>query len=253
MDVLKHTKLLMASIRAAQGRIGTILLSTLALSMGESVAQSDGVPVRDRTRLFQKTVQNWKAIRHKNIVMQQREYTCGAAVLATMIRYYWKEDVSEYMLLQDLDEMMSQEDIADRLVNGLTITDLRQLAVKNGFLATIGRLSFKQLTESKIPLIVALKTNEYMHFVIFRGFDNPWVYLADPARGNIRVPAAQFTQEWQKNTVLVVIKKGGQPDPSSPLHADDREFLVGDTSWQHIRALPSKAFFNPGVPLNSAR
>ena len=138
-------------------------------------------------------------------------------------------------------------------MNGLTITDLRQLAVKNGFLATIGRLSFKQLTESKIPLIVALETNAYMHFVIFRGFDDQWVYLADPARGNIRVPAVQFTQEWQKNTALVVIKKGGRPDPSSPLHADDRELLVGDTSWQYIRALPSKAFFNPGVPLNSAR
>ncbi len=253
MDVLKHTKSLTASIRAAEGRIGALLLSTLVLSMGESIAQSDGAPVRDRARLFQKTVQNWKSIQHKNIVMQRREYTCGAAVLATMIRYYWKENISEHKLLRDLDEMLSQEDIADRLVNGLTITDLRQLAVRNGFLATIGRLSFKQLTESKIPLIVAIKTNEYMHFVIFREFDGQWVYLADPARGNIRIPAAQFTQEWQKNTVLVVIKKGGQPDPSSPLHVDDRELLVGDTSWQYIRALPSKAFFNPGVPLNSAR
>ena len=258
MDVLKYTRLLTAPIKVTGNTPGVILLLCLVTFPGyESIAQSDNAPIRtplrDRDRSFQRTVKNWKAIRNQNIVMQQRDYTCGAAVLATMMRYYWKENVTEQKLLVQLVKMLSQNEIKDRLINGLTIVDLRKLAVENGFLATIGRLSFKELTESKIPLIVAITHNDRKHFVIFRGFDGQWVYLADPSRGNIRVPPSQFVEEWQKHTILVVIKRSGQPDPASPLHTQERDLSVSETSWQFIRALPSKTFFNPGVPLNSAR
>jgi predicted double-glycine peptidase len=207
----------------------------------QASAQYDRAPVRDGSRFFQKPVQNWMARRNRNILMQQQDFSCGAAILGTMLRYYWNDPVSEEMLIKDLREMLPQGELVDRVENGLAMTDLRRLAVRQGYLSTIGRVNFEQLTKSKIPLIVGIVTNGYDHFVLFRGFDGEWVYLADPSRGNIRVPSWQFVREWQENTVLVVIKKGGKPRPQSPLHVRQEERGVGGTNWQLIRNQPTGA------------
>jgi len=124
----------------------------------------------------------------------------------------------------------------------------RTLAVFHGQWRTIGQLSFRKLSESKVPLIVGIVANGYNHFVIFRGFDGEWVYLADPSRGNIRVPSWQFVCEWQKNTVLVVAKKGERPRTWSPLHVTGREMAVEEPSWQYIRTFPSRVIPHPSAP-----
>ena len=77
-----------------------------------------------------------------------------------------------------------------------------------GYQSTIGRLEFDKLKESKIPLIVGIVVDGFDHFVVFRGTDGRNVYLADPAHGNLRVPAAEFVKQWQKNMALVVVKPG---------------------------------------------
>ncbi|MCH2203903.1 MAG: cysteine peptidase family C39 domain-containing protein [Fuerstiella sp.] len=219
-----------------------IVVLLLAGWCSQALAQYERAPVRDGSRFFQKPVQNWMERRNSNILMQQRDFSCGAAILGTMMRYYWDDPaVSEEMLIRDLRKMLPEEELFDRVENGLAITDLRRLAVRQGYLSTIGRVSFHQLAKSKIPLIVGIVTNGYDHFVLFRGFDGEWVYLADPSRGNIRVPSWQFVREWQENTVLVVIKKGGKPRPQSPLHLRQEERDVGGTNWQLIRNLPTGA------------
>ncbi|MCH2212564.1 MAG: cysteine peptidase family C39 domain-containing protein [Fuerstiella sp.] len=219
----------------------SIVVLLLTVLCRPTLAQYDGAPVRDGNRSFQKPVQNWIERRNRNILMQQRDFSCGAAILGTMMRYYWEDRVTEEILIEDLRQMLPQEELFERVENGLAITDLRRLAVRRGYLSTIGRVSFDQLTKSKIPLIVGIVTNGYDHFVLFRGFDGEWVYLADPSRGNIRVPSWQFVREWQENAVLIVIKKGGKPQLDSPLHVRDEERGVGRTNLQLIRNLPTGA------------
>ena len=72
----------------------------------------------------------------------------------------------------------------------------------------MGKLQFAKLAEAKVPLIVGLTIEEYDHFVVYRGTDNRWVYLADPIRGNIRVSIPVFLDQWQQNAVLAVHKPG---------------------------------------------
>lgn len=89
-------------------------------------------------------------------------------------------------------------------------------------------------------MIVGIITEGYDHFVIFRGFNGESVYLADPSRGNIRVPAQQFICEWQQNTVLAVVRKGAEPRNWSPLHVRRDEQVIGATNWQVIRTTPTR-------------
>ncbi len=231
-------------------RLRTIALTLIAFTFWTGIAteisaQKQGAPVRDANLTFQRPVSTWKSMRQKNIVMQKRDFSCGAAVLATIMQFYWNDTITEEVLIRDMEKMLTPEEIKERIKIGLAMTDLRKLAVRNGYLSTIGRLSFQKLTKTKIPLIVGIVHNGYDHFVIYRGFDGEWVYLADPARGNIRIPVSVFVKEWQKNMVLIVAKKGSKPRKSSPLDVTYQEKAVGQTNFQMIKTLPSNVIHKP--------
>lgn len=200
----------------------------------------DRAPIRDSKHRFQGRIRSWREILQQNIVMQKRDFSCGAAALATIIRYYWGEPVGEEVFLRDLAKMLSPEEIAEREKNGLTLTDLKNLAVRHGYQAALGRVSFEELTKSKIPLLVGIIHNEFDHFVVYRGWDGYYVYLADPTRGNIRVPAWRFVEEWQKNAILLVVKPGGKPH-ASPLAVTAAEMYRGEMNRQVIRTFPTHA------------
>ncbi len=96
-------------------------------------------------------------------------------------------------------------------------------------------MSFEQLSQSKIPLVVPLKLKGFDHFVVYRGVFNGRVYVADPVRGNVRPTIPEFCGQWQKNAILVVIKKGEQPREWSPLSVRVNEVKLGETTEQWLR------------------
>ena len=123
----------------------------------------------------------------------------------------------------------------ERIEKGLSLTDLRKLAVRVGYKSTIGKLTFDKLKNSKIPLIVGIVVNEFDHFVVYRGTDGFYVYLADPARGNVRTPIPQFLDQWQKNAVLVVVKPNVDPKKFSPLNVQPEEKFLGEINRLYVR------------------
>ena len=225
--------------------IGAIIVAT-TLSLGASAPlyAQGGAPIRDPQHRFEKPVYSWQARKTRNIVMQKQDYSCGAAALATVARYYWGDPVGEHYFLSTIVGMLSVQQLEDRVENGLTMTDLRLAAVKLGYVASIGRLSYQELTESKVPLVVGITVRDYDHFVVYRGSDGYYVYLADPIRGNIRLPAWEFVQQWQQNAVLVVAKPGQGVREHSPLTVMHNETLQGETNRNFVRrnALPAPQF-----------
>jgi len=215
--------------------IGPLLSAPVETWAGEN-KRIARVPVRDRDRRTQVYLKSWMDIRTQNIVMQQRDYSCGAAALATLIKYHWGGNVTETQLLLETGRMLSLEELKDRIQRGLSLTDLRRLAVRVDYLSTIGRLSFEKLRESKIPLIVGIVVNGYDHFVVVRGVDEQYVYLADPARGHVRTPIPDFVKQWQKNLVLVVVKKGVDAKSIvSPLTLHLDEKFLGELNRYYAR------------------
>jgi len=193
-------------------------------------------PVRNQAHQFQAFSRNYIEIRNQNIVMQRRDYSCGAACLATICRYYWGDNVTEDMVLVALDDILTPEEIKDRIEKGLAMSDLRRAAVKLGYSAIVGKISFYKLQDAKVPVIVGISPQGHDHFVVYRGFDGQWVYVADPIRGNIRIPAKQFIDEWQENAVLAIHKPGEKVKEISPLSLRWEDVVRGETSLQWIRS-----------------
>jgi predicted double-glycine peptidase len=196
---------------------------------------SPGAPIRDQEHSFHRHVTSWTKLREQHVVMQQKDYSCGAASLATLLRYHWDDDITELELLQEVVKMLTVAEMKERIKNGLSLTDLRRLATRVGYNASIGELTFEKLSESKVPLVVGIVVNDFDHFVVYRGTDMKFVYLADPARGNLRVPVNEFVKQWQKNMVLVVVPRSGNLERSSPLLVRGDEMMLGESNRQYLR------------------
>lgn len=197
--------------------------------------EPSGAPVRDADRTFRRKVRNYKDLKRQNIVMQQRDYSCGAAALATVARFYWGDNVDEEFFLTILDHILTLEEAEDRVENGLAMSDLRRAAVDAGYKAIVGKVTFEKLTESKVPLIVGITVDDYDHFVVYRGTDGIYVYLADPIRGNLRIRSHEFIKQWQKNAILAIAKPGAKVKEYSRLSITGEELFLGKINDQVIR------------------
>lgn len=203
---------------------------------GQKADPSQTAPIRDGRHQFQLKVPNYIAIRNRNIVMQQRDFSCGAACLATICRYYWGDDVTEEMVLEEVDKLLTAEETEDRIMNGLAMSDLRRAAVKLGYQSVVGTTTFAKLGEMKVPAIVGIQPMGHKHFVVLKGTFGDWVYLADPIRGNIRMPAWEFAEQWQKNAILVVYKPGEKIKQYTPLSVTEADIRFGELNDQLIRS-----------------
>lgn len=203
------------------------------------------MPLRDPQHIFEKYPCNYKQLKQLHIVMQKRDYSCGAAALATVLRYYWGDKATEDQILLTIRRILTPEEFQDRIKNGLAISDLRRAAVDMGYLASVGTLSFGEMTKSKVPLIVGISSEGYDHFVVYRGTDCEWVYFADPIRGNIRMKIGEFVSQWQKHAALVVAKPDQEPKDSSLLSVKSYEVRLGELNDQLIRTQPSRSFSRP--------
>lgn len=221
--------------------ISLMAAAVLLAGMGAHArGQFEDAPIRDAEHSFRQSVTSWKTLRDVNIVMQRRDYSCGAAALATVLTYYWGDETSESYLLRRLHRMLDPAETRDRIANGLTLTDLKNLAVRTGYNAVIGELSFEQLAESRVPLVVGIIVQRFPHFAVYRGTDWEYVYLADPSRGNVRTPVWEFKRQWQRNLVLVIEKPGERARESSPLSITVDERDRGSVTYEHIRRVPIK-------------
>jgi len=195
-----------------------VLLSSTAIQD----ARAQRPVVRDSQRIFSISPRSWKEIRNQNVIMQQYDYSCGAAALATIIKYYWGDQATERQFLETILELLNEEELKDRVENGLSMTDLRRAAVKEGYLSSIGKRDFADLFELKVPVIVRIVDGDFEHFVILRGIATDRVFLADPIRGNIRITVTKFLDMWNEGNmrdgvILVIAKRGAKPREYSPL------------------------------------
>jgi uncharacterized protein len=231
--------------RIIRGSCVAGVLGAILAAVPMAVAEKPRAPLRDPQRTFEEYTWSYQELQRRNIVMQAYDYSCGAAAVATILRYYWEDPITEKQILNTLLKTMTIDEVKDRTKKGMSITDLRRASVEMGYLASIGTMTFAELSQSKIPLVVPIKVKEFDHFVVYRGVADGRVYLADPVRGNIRPTVSEFRNQWQKKAILVVIKKGETPRSSSPLSIRPSEVMRGDTTEEWLR----KSLPRPDVTL----
>ncbi len=157
-------------------------------------------------------VASWKQLNEQNVIMQRFDYSCGAASLATLMKYYFNDDVSEQELLDYIKETFSNKEYARIEEDGLSFLELEKVSRSLGYQSASVRLKLPALLELSGPVIVFVNTKQYKHFAVLRGIKEDQVFLADPSRGNIQLSVQEFIKEWQGETFILGKKGFGAPN-----------------------------------------
>ena len=185
-------------------------------SVGSAADISSGSGIR-----LDPPVRSMKDLRDKDLVKQRFDYSCGAAALATILRYGFGENVSEREILVQLFGLLSEEEKKISRKEGFSLLDLQRVALARHYKAQGFRLDPQYLGKLAGPAIVFIEPHGYKHFAVLRGLSGDRVYLADPSRGNIRVPVYTFLEGWLQNDgkgiIFVVEPEAGLPDRAMPL------------------------------------
>jgi uncharacterized protein len=169
----------------------------------------------------QAVVNSLLEMRHENVVIQKWDLSCGAAALATLLRYQLADSVSEREVAKGLisrAEYIARPELV-RIREGFSMLDLKRYVETRGYKGEgYGKLEFEDLIE-RAPIIVPIKSHGYNHFVVFRGARGNRVLLADPAWGNRTMSTERFMRSWIEFPTIgrsgfVALQSDGRPLPN---------------------------------------
>jgi predicted double-glycine peptidase len=155
-----------------------------------------GLPAGATVHVVSMTDEKWLAI-----VRQRTDFSCGAAALATLLTYAYGVPVSERGVMQ---AMLDVSDLAMVEQRGFSLLEMK------GFLASIGmrgvgyQIEPATLAKLKVPSIALLDVDGYAHFVVVKSAATGYVFVADPARGNLTVSTPDFARAW--NGIAFVVE-----------------------------------------------
>jgi predicted double-glycine peptidase len=134
-------------------------------------------------------------------LIQQFDFSCGSAALATLLTFQYNTPVTEQIVFE---EMFAQGDQQAIRQSGFSLLDMKQFLAAHGFVADGFELPLDKLQESKLPAIVMVSEKGYNHFVVIKGMRNGRILLGDPANGTRAIVRSEFNAIW-KNRLLFVI------------------------------------------------
>ena len=157
-------------------------------------------------------VRSLREIREENVVVQQWDTSCGAAALATLLKYQHGLAVSEKQIAEAMLRRSSPLKVKTR--GGFSLLDLKRYADSQG-LEGVGYLNagLDDLI-NMAPAVVPIVVRGYPHFVVVRGRLDDKVLLADPAFGNRTMDVERFQKAWQRGITFVVRRRDGKPPPN---------------------------------------
>ena len=164
-----------------------------------------------------KRVKSFKDLKFTNMVRQTKDYSCGAASIATILTYYIGRETSEEEVLSAI---LSNADSlkAERIKQkGFSLLDLKQYGESLGYKVKGYKLpDYHNITKLKIPAIVLIDHRGLSHFVVVKGSIGEDVFIADPARGNMKISLKEFGRIWA-NILLVCSNPDGEKIKSHTL------------------------------------
>lgn len=180
-----------------------------ASAAGEALAQAT-VPGAGGQR-FQVNLRSYAELKFREVVPQAFDLSCGAAAMATLLRFFYGEELNEPMVIEGIFEFGDEEKIEQ---SGFSMLELKRYGEERGYVAGGFRIpDVENLRNLKVPVITLINTRGYNHFVVLKDVVGDKVYIADPAFGNRVTPLSTFSEEWN-NVVLVFVseERGGDAD-----------------------------------------
>lgn len=142
--------------------------------------------------------------RYSMVVLQEYDLSCGAAALATLLRYQHGEAITEkdvaIGLVSRADYLENPEIL--RIRQGFSLLDMHRYVERRGYIGeALGGIDYDDLLKMA-PAIVPVRIHGYNHFVVFRGTSGSTVLLADPAFGNRTLTKQRFMAAWTEYAEL---------------------------------------------------
>jgi predicted double-glycine peptidase len=152
--------------------------------------------------LYRGHVESMQEGRYRNMVRQHTDYSCGAAALATILRYAYRLEVDEKQVIQG---MMGVADIELVKQRGFSMLDIKHYVESLGMRGRGYRVDEARLRTLRVPGLVLMDVRGFRHFVVLKQVNGDTVELADPMLGNRSMPVADFIKAWPSHAIFVVI------------------------------------------------
>jgi predicted double-glycine peptidase len=188
--------------------VRALALALAGLLIGPGLARAaNDLPIFTGTggTLYHVPVKSLVDLRYTSVVRQGYDLSCGAAALATILKYYYGEDVGEKQLI---DAMIATGDKDKIMREGFSMLELKRHSVSLGYDSEGYKVDdAANLRHLRVPALVLVNVRGYAHFVVVRSVSDGEVHIADPAFGNRKRPIESFAEEWKDNIILVVLSK----------------------------------------------
>jgi predicted double-glycine peptidase len=149
-------------------------------------------------------MKSMRDLRYANLVRQEKDFTCGAAALATILQHLFGRNVTEQEIIQN---MLENTDAKTVQVRGFSLLDMKNYVERIGLRGRGYRIDANSLLTVKIPVIALQTTKGYAHFVVVKRVHGGIVYIADPALGHRQMPVDEFVAAW--NGVIFAVLGNG--------------------------------------------
>ncbi|GAB4175870.1 MAG: C39 family peptidase [Geothermobacteraceae bacterium] len=191
--------------------VKAILVSLVALAIGVDTAAAARFALRvgGQSWLIRQPVKSMKELKFDSIVRQQTDFSCGAAALATILTFFYRDEgATENKIVHWLLENGDQQLIQQR---GFSLLDLKHYAEHAGYKAAGYRIPAEKLEKIRIPTITLLTVKNYTHFVVLNAVQDGRAYIADPAMGHRVIGMDEFLEGWN-GLIFAVYGRKGDPD-----------------------------------------
>lgn len=141
-------------------------------------------------RIYHVSIKDWTSLRDHKVIKQNKDYSCGAASIATLLSYYYQRDTTEQEVLELLIEVADNKGQA-------SFADMKEILPRLGFKGVGLATSWNQLIDLKIPVIAYVRHRKQDHFTVVSGISEGKVKLSDPSLGNRTLTRGQFKEIWE--------------------------------------------------------
>lgn len=155
-----------------------------------------------------KSLVSMREARYANIIQQRTDFSCGAAALATILKYAYGLEVTEDKVIREMLKFSDPNLVRER---GFSLLDVKHYVESLGMRGRGYKVPEQDLSNIKIPTIVLIDYKGYKHFVVLERVVGDRVYFGDPALGNRIISKKDFLSQWN-GIIFAVIGQGFDRD-----------------------------------------
>jgi predicted double-glycine peptidase len=152
--------------------------------------------------LYTRPVESMHEARFRHLVRQQTDYSCGAASLATILRYAYHLDADEDTVIEGMLTLADPDVVRER---GFSLLDIKRYVESLGMRGRGYRVDEDRLRSLRVPGLVLMDVRGFRHFVVLKQVREDLVEVGDPILGNRLIPLPEFLEAWPSRAVFIVI------------------------------------------------